>query len=92
MKLENWNHKLENFRYQKSVFQVTDEYINFEAEADDHEEDEYVTGDINVGDTFIDDNGYDKLLGELYRWENVTRNAQDAINWDFVLQRWLTRG
>ena len=71
-------YKLENFRYQKSVFQVTDEYINFEA--DDHEEDEYVTGDNNVGDTFIDDNGYDKPLEELYWLENVTRNAQDAIN------------
>lgn len=73
-------YKLENFRYQKSFFQVTGQYINFEAEADDHEEDEYVTGDKNVGDTFIDDNGYDKPLEELYRLKNVTRNAQDAIN------------
>ena len=73
--------KLGNFRYQKSVFQVMAEFINFEAEAeDDDEEDEFVSDDNNVNDNFIDDNDYDEPSESLYTFENVTRNAQDAIN------------
>ena len=56
------------------------ENINFEAEADDDEEDEYVSDDNNVSNNFIDDNDYDELFEELYMFEDVTRNAQDRIN------------
>ena len=73
-------YKLENVRYQKSVFQVMAEYINFEAEADDDEEDEYVRDDNHVSDNFIDNNDYDEPLEELHTFENVKKNTQDAIN------------
>ena len=53
-------------------------YINFEA--DDDKEDEYVSDDNNVSDNFFDDNDYHEPLEELYTFENVTSNAQDAIN------------
>ena len=56
------------------------EYINFEAEAEDDNEDEYVSDDNNVSDNFIDDNDYDEPFEELYTFENVTRNTQDALN------------
>ena len=56
------------------------ENINFEAEADDNEEDEYVSDDNNVSNNFIDDNDYDELFEELYTFEDVTGNAQNAIN------------
>ena len=56
------------------------EYINFEAEADDDEEDEYVRDDNHVSDNFIDNNDYDEPLEELYTFENVKKNTQDAIN------------
>ena len=56
------------------------ENINFEAEADDDEEDEYVSDDNNVSNNFIDDNDYDELFEELYTFEDVTGNAQNAIN------------
>ena len=57
------------------------EFINFEAEVeDDDEEDEFVSDDNNVNDNFIDDNDYDEPFESLYTFENVTRNAQDAIN------------
>ena len=73
--------KLEYFRYQKPVFQVTAEFINFEAVAEDGDEvDEYVSDDNNVSDNFIDDNDYDESFEELYTFENVTITVQDAIN------------
>ena len=56
------------------------EYINFEAEAEDGNEDEYVSDDNNVSDNFIDDNDYDELFEELYTFENVSKNTQDALN------------
>ena len=53
------------------------EFISFEAEAeDDDEEDEFVSDDNNVND----DNDYDEPFESLYTFENVTRNTQDAIN------------
>ena len=53
------------------------EFISFEAEAeDDDEEDEFVSDDNNVSD----DNDYDEPFESLYMFENVTRNTQDAIN------------
>ena len=53
------------------------EFISFEAEAeDDDEEDEFVSDDNNVND----DNDYDEPFESLYMFENVTRNTQDAIN------------
>ena len=57
------------------------EFINFEAVAEDGDEvDEYVSDDNNVSDNFIDDNDYDESFEELYTFENVTINVQDAIN------------
>ena len=56
------------------------EYINFEAEAEDGNEDEYVSDENNVSDNIIDDNDYDEPFEELYTFENVTRNTQDALN------------
>ena len=48
------------------------EFISFEAEAeDDDEEDEFVSDDNNVND----DNDYDEPFESLYTFENVTRNT-----------------
>ena len=38
------------------------EDINFEAEANDNEEDEYVSGDNNLNDDFFNDNDYDETF------------------------------
>ena len=56
------------------------EYLNFAAETDDDEEDEYAGDENNVSDNFVDGNDYDEPLKELYTFENVTRNAEVAIN------------
>ena len=61
------------------------EFLNLEAIDEDNEgddDDEYVSDGGTVSDNnFIDDSSiFDEPYEDLYMFENVTRNMQDALN------------
>ena len=60
------------------------EFLNLKAIDEDNEgddDDEYVSDGGTVSDNnFIDDSIFDEPYEDLYMFENVTRNMQDALN------------
>ena len=58
------------------------EAINEDLESTDNDDtDDNADNDGNVNDNFIDDEGmFNKSVENYYRFDNVTRNAQDAYH------------
>ena len=63
------------------------EFADFEAidgdlePTDNDDTDDNADNDGNISDNFIDDKGtFNELVEDYYQFDNVTRNAQDALN------------